>query len=157
VWIPNRYAVLIFGDGVSPTVAWERIYPSVTIAEDANEMECQDFIDWLHVAITRQTAGGSQVIMTPLQMETFTSPAHYQAFLTYRLEVMHSDLREMLPDSHAASAARVVDAIRALDDELRKSHEEAEVHCQKEVNKTPRDHFGPKTETLLRLCQVACE
>jgi hypothetical protein len=62
-----------------------------------------------------------------------------------------------LPDSHAASAAPVVDAIRALDDELRKSHEEAEVHCQKEVNKTPRDHFGPKTETLLRLCQVACE
>jgi hypothetical protein len=29
VWIPNRYALLVFGDEASPRVAWERIYPVV--------------------------------------------------------------------------------------------------------------------------------
>jgi hypothetical protein len=153
VWIPNRYALLVFADGASPRVAWERIYP-VVLAE-AHDTECQDLIDWLRVAITRQAAGGSQVAMPQLQMETFTSLAHNQAFQAYRLEVMRRDLPEALPGSHAASATQVVDAIGALADEQRRTREEAEARCETDANKTPRDLFGSKTETLMRLCQVA--
>jgi hypothetical protein len=102
LWIPNRYALLVFGDGVSPRLAWERIYP-VVLAE-AHDTECQDLIDWLGVAITRRAAGGSQVAMPPLQMETFISLAHNQAFQAYCLEVMSRDLPETLPGSHTASA-----------------------------------------------------
>jgi hypothetical protein len=155
VWIPNRYALLIFGDGVSPRVAWERIYP-VVLAE-AHDTECQDLIDWLRVAITRRAAGGSQVAMPPLQMETFTSLAHNQAFQAYRVDVMRRDLPETLPGSHAASTTQVVDAIGALADEQRKTREEAEARRQTDANKTPRDLFGSKTETLMRLCQIARE
>jgi hypothetical protein len=155
VWIPNRYALLVFGDGASPRVAWEIIYP-VVLAE-AHDTECQDLIDWLRVAITRGISGGSQVAMPMLQMETFTSPAHSQAFQAFRLEIMHHDLPKMLPGSHTASATRVADAIGALLDEQRKTHKEAEVRRLTEENKVSRDLFGPKTETLMRLCQVACE
>jgi hypothetical protein len=33
VWIPNRYALLVFGDGVSPRLAWERIYLVVRLSK----------------------------------------------------------------------------------------------------------------------------
>jgi hypothetical protein len=79
-------------------------------------------------------------------METFTSLAHSQTFQPYRFDVMHRDLPETLPGSHAASAMQVVDAIGALADEQRKTREEAEAHCQTDANKTPPDLFGSKTD-----------
>jgi hypothetical protein len=68
-------------------------------------------------------------------METFTSLAHNQTFQAYHLEVMHGDLPETLPGSHAASATQVMDAIGALADEQRKTHEEAEARRQTDAHK----------------------
>ena len=121
ILVPNKYAAPFLTAGMSPRAAYQTLFGMIQQAGD--EIACEPLLDWLRVTLTAR--GGAAPLpatcVPPPAPPAFADLAVQQAFVTYRLNVFHTDFNHLQPGHQHHSAVLIAQGISALTAEQRLS------------------------------------
>ena len=156
-YLPPPYVKHAIGGDLTPRMALERIVGAVV--QDGKEEVCRPLINWLKVAMTRGTLGGSSDLAT----DSPTAPLMDTVLREHRHNTMLADVPSLRHNGgiQDAGIAQELGALVGLQQdaatERRALVEERRLQKAALENKPPSDYFGGQIQNILRLTNVANE
>ena len=149
MYVPPRYVGLFLEEDLAPVEAYIRFVGAATA--DGTMVACAPLVDWLRAAITRSAAGAVSLLEQPSPTVPLADPV----LLSHRGDLMSHDLPGLVttPQQHLGMQA-VAGQIGSLVSAIHTGQQDARTARLASQTKTPEQYFGPRLQTILRLCQI---
>ena len=151
IYLPPMFVSLMLEDEMTPREAWDRLGNAIRV--EGKLIECKPLVDWLKVALTRESRGNPSRLVNV----SLTAPLSNRTLMEHQWKMVVQDLPALDPVAMRGRTDRIADELGALVGMQKDAADDRRADRRRKENKLPSEVFGGQIGNVMRLCGVARE